>query len=266
MNYCTTTLNYAKGEIDIQAMNVDIANGRGVDELTWEDNGFQLYTHRSSVQDWADEAEIQHKYYAEMESFAKELTGCDCALIGGHILRNPESAAQHIDYAPIQYVHSDFTESYGELIRDRYERSEPAAAEALSRATISAEQVKNASRLLVLQFWRNVGPPVMDLPIAFCDAQSVPKDDVFAIHVPNYADGGEPFDAFGVSPEGSSLHRWFTFPELEQDEVVAFRTFDSGCIEYDQPFWTPHSAFLDPNHKGAPARYSIEVRANCVYF
>ena len=263
--YCSTTLNYANGLDDIQPVRVDVSDGRARPELTWEENGFQLYEHESAVSDWSSDEEIQQKYYGEMEAFAKTLSGCDVALIGGHILRNPESAAAHIDYAPIQYVHSDFTESYGDFLRSRYERSEPGAAEALGRAGVDARVVKEASRILVLQFWRNVGPSVMDLPIAFCDAQTVPKEDVFSIHVPNYADSGEPFDTFGVTCRESSNHAWYTFPELSAREVVAFRTYDSACVDYDQPFWTPHSAFLDPNHKEAPARYSIEVRATCIY-
>ena len=122
-----------------------------------------------------------------------------------------------------------------------------------------------ASRILVLQFWRSVGPSVMDLPIAFCDAQTVPVEDVFPIHVPNYADSGEPFDTFGVVCGVKGQHAWYTFPEMRANEVVAFRTYDSACVEFGQPFWTPHSAFLDPINQGAPPRYSIEVRATCVY-
>ena len=100
--YCSATLNYSKGFEDIQAVCVDIDDGRQHPELTWEENGFQLFEHDSKVRDWSSEKEIEQKYYSEMEALAKTLSGCDVALIGGHILRNPESAAAHMDYAPIQ--------------------------------------------------------------------------------------------------------------------------------------------------------------------
>ena len=263
--YCTATMNYAKGVDDIEPVSVEVHNGRLANDLRWEENGFQLFQHTSRVDDWSDDAEIEQKYYGEMEAFAKALAGCDHALLAEHISRNPEAAKVHQDYAPIEYVHSDFTESYGDLVRGLYDRSEPGAAEALQRAGLDGSEIDAAPRLLILQFWRNIGPSVMDLPIAFCDSQSVPAEDVFAIHVPNYANAGQPFDTFGERPAGGGDHRWYTFPEMRANEVVAFRTYDSACVNGQQPFWTPHSAFADPLHDNAPARYSIEVRATCVY-
>ena len=39
--------------------------------------------------------------------------------------------------------------------------------------TLLADVVGEAQRILVLQFWRNLGPPKMDYPLAFCDARTV---------------------------------------------------------------------------------------------
>ena len=42
---------------------------------------------------------------------------------------------------------------------------------------------------------------------------------------------------------------------------------DSARVGTDQPFWTPHSAYRDPAVAlGAPSRYSIELRATCLWF
>ena len=46
----------------------------------------------------------------------------------------------------------------------------------LNSIGISADQFSNARRLLVLQFWRNLGPKKIDLPIAFCEAESVGRE------------------------------------------------------------------------------------------
>jgi len=263
--YCDAIMSYASGPDGTEARQMSLRDGRQTDALSWEENGFELLGHESSVHDWTDEEAIKRFYYPEMESLAKSLSDSDVALISSHILRNPESARKQADYAPIQFVHSDFTENYGDLLKSRYEDPEEGALEALERAGLSGTDVRNSKRLLILQFWRNVGPSIMDLPIAFCDAQTVPREDMFSIHVPNYANEGKPFDAFGLRWHDKADHHWYTFPQMTVDEVVAFRTFDSACLEFEQPFWTPHSAFSDPTHPDAPARHSIEVRAMCLY-
>ena len=53
---------------------------------------------------------------------------------------------------------------------------------------------------------------------------------------------------------------------MERDEVVVFRAYDSERAEAGQPFWTPHSAFIDPvAGPDAPTRESIEMRAICLF-
>ncbi len=261
--YCEAPIYYMQGLENIAEVRVPIRDGRGVPDLRWQVQGFELLEHASAVTDWDDEDQVQARYYGEMESLARTLTGCDHAIIGGHISRNPETAQAHSDYAPIQYVHSDFTDNYGELITSRYLQEDPEHRYMLERAGMSADDFRRARRLIILQFWRNVGPEAMDLPIAFCDATTVPRRDMQAIHVPNYADSGLPFDAFGVAAD--QAHEWFVFPNLRDDEVVAFRTFDSERAGSDEPFWTPHSAFRDPHYDNAPSRRSIEVRATCLF-
>jgi hypothetical protein len=48
--------------------------------------------------------------------------------------------------------------------------------------------------------------------------------------------------------------------------VVAFRTYDTELVERGETWFTPHSAFRDPDVGiGRPARSSIELRAICLY-
>ena len=44
----------------------------------------------------------------------------------------------------------------------------------------------DAPRLMILQFWRNLGPAKMDLPLAFCDARGVSKDQTRAFPVTSW--------------------------------------------------------------------------------
>jgi len=265
--YCFAAVNYMAG-MGTAPVEVSILDGRTVDHLDWHTHGFQLLEHASAVTDWDSQADVEAHYYPEMSALAKTLTGAKYALITGHISRNPDQAQVHADYAPIQFVHSDFSDDYGRRVLDMYEQGTPESARALAAAGIDAQEMARASRMLILQFWRNVGPAAMDLPIAFADAQTVPRADTHPVHVPSYAGGDFAFDALGVTPPPSgACHDWYVFPQMKADEVVAFRTFDSVMAATGEPYWTPHSAFLDPNMgDDAPCRRSIEARATCLFY
>lgn len=263
MNYLTSDGAGA----ETTAVRVAIHDGRSANLPGWESCGFELMPHHSAVTDWDDETTIAKVHYAEMEALARRLTGCDFALVSGHIRRNPEEAERHADLGPISFVHSDFAASYGDLIRRRYAQPEVQTREALQRAGVTTDDVISARRLLIVQFWRNTGPPKMDLPIAFCDARSVPAEDLRVLPVENYAGGGVDFETLGVTaPDDPDRHRWYLFPDMNADGVVVFRTFDSSRIADGDPFWTPHSAVQDPDvQRGRPSRRSIELRASCFF-
>lgn len=275
--WCRAELNYvmshAGDDEATRAVTVTVRDGRQTELPGWRECGFELIGHRSAVTDWDDEAEIQSRHYAEIAELAQRLSGCDHALVASHISRTPEQAAHHADLGPIRFVHSDFAASYGELIRDLYRDPKEDSQRALERAGIEAGVVRDARRLLILQFWRNTGPPLMDLPIAFCDARSVTADELRTIPVTDYAGGGFDFETLGVvAPADPDRHRWYGFPELRADEVVAFRTYDTNLIEQREllpgsaAYWTPHSAFADPRvAPGSPSRRSIELRATCLF-
>lgn len=260
---CTTTLNF----FDAGPQEVEILDGRAADLPGWEDCGFELRPHRSRVEDWEDEDELARVHHAEMAALAQELSGCDHALVIGHIKRNPQRARQHGDLAPITFVHSDFADSYGDVLRARYRNPADEMARSLGEAGLTADDVAGARRLLVLQFWRNLGPAKMDLPLAFCDARTTPADRVQGFPVSDYAGTGIDFDAMGVrAPATPGDQRWYAFDRMTSHEVVAFRTYDTDRRGTGQPYWTPHSAFRDPEVElGQPSRSSIELRATCLF-
>jgi hypothetical protein len=263
--FCRTTLPYIPRAGAAEGGEVTVFDGRTAALPGWQECGFELVNHKSAVTDWNDEAQIAAVHYPEAADLARRYTGCDHALVSAHIKRNPEQAKRHSDLAPIRFVHSDFADSYGDLIRGLYTSGE--RAEAARDAGLSPKDVAGARRLMIFQFWRNVGPAKMDLPLAFCDARTVPQNEVRPIPVKNYAGGGFDFEALGiVAPEKSSDHRWYVFPEMRIDEVVVFRTYDTDLVGTDRAYWTPHAAIRDPEvEQGKPARSSIELRATCVF-
>jgi hypothetical protein len=224
--------------------------------------------HESAVSDWTDDAALAAVHHREMEDLARKMTGCDVALVSNHIKRGPEHAKLHEDLAPIAFVHSDFAAGYDDLVRQSYVRPERDGTQrALERNGITGADVVDASRLVILQFWRNIGEAKMDFPLAFCDVRTVAPTDGRPIPVNDYAGSGVDFEALAVlAPTEASPYRWYAFPELGHDETVAFRTYDTDLVERGETWFTPHSAFRDPEVEvGHPARHSIELRAICLY-
>lgn len=267
--FCRATLNFAArgAELMGDAVDIDIRDGRTADLPGWHECGFELLSHESAVTSW-DDGEVAAVHHREMEELAKRLTGCDVALVSGHIKRGPEHAKRHEDLAPIAFVHSDFAIGYDTLVRQGYVRGDrDGGTQAMERNGVNADDVGSASRLVILQFWRNLGPAKMDFPLAFCDARTVQPADARAIPVSDYAGSGIDFEALAVlGPIESTDYQWYAFPELRPDEVVAFRTYDTDLVERRETWFTPHSAFRDPDVEiGRPARSSIELRAICLY-
>ena len=266
---CRATLNYFPSSAPAapSAVDVSIRDGRAASLPGWEECGFELVSHESAVEDWADDEAIRNVHYDEIRQLATWMTGCDAAIVSNHIKRNPDKAKEHGDLNPITLVHSDFADSYEGIMRRRYSAVGEDEAFALDAVGITPKQAAAARRLVILQFWRNVGPAKMDMPIAFCDARTVPRSEIRPFPVTNYAGSGFNFDALGVAaPRDPDEHAWYAFDRLERDEAVAFRTFDSDRVHTDQPYWTPHSAFRDPDVPlGQPSRSSIELRASCLF-
>lgn len=267
---CRTTLNYlssvgAGGPSD-HPTEVEILDGRTADLPGWESCGFELVDHPSSVVDWGDEEAIARVHHGEMEKLARDLTGAEVALVSSHIKRSPEDALRHEQLSPIPFVHSDFAAGHVDVIRRLYREPTEAAKVALARNGISADAVGEADRIVVLQFWRNLGPAKMDYPLAFCDARTVSLADARSFHVTDYAGTGANFDALGIVEPADRSHSWYAFPEMTSAEVVAFRTYDTDLVREGRTFFTPHSAFRDPEVEvGRPARSSIELRATCLF-
>lgn len=265
--FCRGRLPYASPAGMVAAQELDVLDGRQADLPGWEQAGFELVEHRSTVADWLDGDDVAAHHYAEVEEIAKRLTGAPAALVSSHITRSPADERRHQQLGPIQFVHSDFAASHESLIRSSYQQPLEMGQAALARNGLTPADVKGAARLVILQLWRNVGPPKMDYPLAFCDARTVLPEDSRPLHVENYAGSGYNFDALAVFPPAPPRrHDWYVFPELTAEEAVAFRTYDTELVRAGATFFTPHAAIADPEVRpGRPARQSVELRATCVW-
>src|SRR5262245_51642638 len=156
--YCRARMNYARTAMEAsEPPDVTIFDGRRAALPNWQTCGFELMRHASALDDWHDDAAIRDVHYAEMAAFARTLTGCDHALVSGHIKRDPEQAAKHHDLGPIEFVHSDFAASYRDNMVEFYRAGTDDAQRALANAGIDARDVARARRIAIVQFWRNIG-------------------------------------------------------------------------------------------------------------
>ena len=220
-----------------------IYNGRAiVDQLSLEREGFILVKHETKMKNFYDEDEIRTVYYQETEELVKQTSGAKRVLVFDHTLRSADSATREEKNlsGPVRNAHNDYTEWSGpQRVRDLL----PDEAEGL---------LKN--RFAVVQTWRPINKPVEREPLAIADARSIGTDEL----IPSariYPDRrGEVYHS-----TYNPAHRWYYFPNMQLNEAMVFKTFDS--MKDGRARWTAHCAFDDPTSPpDAPPRESIEMR------
>jgi hypothetical protein len=78
-------------------------------------------------------------------------------------------------------------------------------------------------RLGIVNVWRPIRGPVLDSPLALCDAQSFTDGDLIATDLVYPHVRGKT-----SSVEYNPGHRWYYFSEMQTDEVVVIRVHDSA--------------------------------------
>ena len=225
------------------AHEVAIQDARIAGSLGLDAQGFEVVRHQSRVGNFYDPEEVKRVYFPEVEALVKQATGAVRVLVFDHNVRNKTRADQAADGArqPVTRVHNDYTEKSGpQRVRDLLPAEE-------------AEQLLR-HRFAVVNVWRPIRGPVLDTPLAFCDAASmgpgdfVPTDLVYDHRV------GEVY-----SVRHNPSHRWYYVPEMQPDEAILLKCYDSATD--GRARFTAHSAFENPLAPiGAAPRESIEVR------
>jgi hypothetical protein len=228
-----------------EAHIVPIHDARAVaGDISLDREGFAVLHHTSAVQDFWDEDELRRVYYPEVQRAIAEATGASKVFIFDHTLRRRvKGAADWSREAPRQpatRVHVDHTATSGpQRVRDFFGDE----AEELLRG-----------RVQVINLWRPIRGPLRDAPLAVCDAGSVAAGDLVPQDLVYQHRVGE---TYGVTY--NPAHRWFYVPEMQPDEALLLKCFDSATD--GRARFAPHTAFEDPT---APAdvlpRESIEIR------
>jgi hypothetical protein len=225
-----------------------IYDGRAVaGKLSLEIEGFIFVRHETKVKDFYDETEVRSVYYPEIEQLVKETSGAKRVLVFDHTLRSADSATREAKQisGPVRNAHNDYTEWSGpQRVRDLLSDE-------------AEELLKH--RFAVVQVWRPIRNPVQREPLAIADARSIgtkeliPSSRVYPDRV------GEVYHCT-FNPE----HRWYYFPNMQRNEAVVFKTYDS--VKDGRARWTAHTAFDDPaSPPEAPPRESIEMRTLALF-
>ena len=213
-------------------------------ELDLDVQGFALVEQRSAVRDFWDDEEVRAVYYPEAERFIKEHTGAARVFIFDHLQRRRVAGLQDRSRSgprqPAGRVHVDHTARSGpQRVRDLMGEE----AEGL---------LKN--RFAIINLWRPIRGPVLESPLALCDAQSLEEENLIAGDLKYPDRTGETY-SITYNPN----QRYYYFPKMQADEAVLIRCFDSALKGAHR--FSAHTGFDDPTSPAdAPPRESLEVR------
>jgi hypothetical protein len=212
-------------------------------QVSLDREGFDLIRFETAMTNFDDEDTVKAVYYPEVERAVKEATGADRVFIFDHTIRRhiPGSQDDRIGpRQPVPRVHVDHTVKSGPK---RVQELLPDEADELLRG-----------RVQIINLWRPIRGPVLDFPLAMCDASTVGFDDLVATDLIYRQRVGETYQV-----TYNPAHRWFYVPEMRTDEALLLKCFDTrtdGTARF-----APHTAFVDPTTPAdAPPRRSIEVR------
>ena len=212
--------------------------------LSLEREGYALLTAPTAAHDLYDEEELRRVYYPETERIVAAATGGNRVVIFDHTIRRRtpgiEDRTPGIPRQPVSRIHGDYTELSGpQRVRDLMGDE---AEELLKR------------RFAIVNLWRPIVGPLLDAPLALCDATTLADGDLIGQDLIYRDRTGEIYALFP-----NAAHRWFYASAMSRDEVLLLKCFDSQ--RDGRARFMPHTSFEDPTAPAEkPNRESIELR------
>lgn len=216
--------------------------------------GFELWDAPSDVTDFSDEEAVKKVYYEEAADLACAVTGGTRAYVFDHLVRKRETGRPALTFgrhgdgskpSAAGRIHNDYTEKSGRKRLELVLKDQDAA--------------QDVARYSIVNIWRSISGPVLDTPLAVCDARSISAADLVVSEIRYPKRTGEIYLL-----SHSSGHRWSYYSEMDRHEALVFKQYDSrvsGVARY-----TPHAAFDLPSiPPDAPLRESIEIRCLVTY-
>ena len=226
---------------DYDSRQVEIHDGRGR-AFDLDTAGFMLTGHVSGMTDFHDDDALAAVYNAEARDLVTGVTGARRVEVFDHTRRAASDTLRRrqVMREPSSVIHNDYTPWSAERrLRDIF----PDEAETLL-----------AGRFAIINIWRSIAGRVETNPLAFCDSRTLAAGDL--VEVTRQAK-----DRIGQIQMAryNPAHEWIYFPDMEMDEAVLIKTYDSALDGRTR--FTIHTAFTDPTSPpDAAPRQSIETR------
>lgn len=213
--------------------------------------GYELRSAETAVTDFRDEQQIREIYYPEIQALVRNVTGAREVHVFDHQVRKREAGRPALTFgrhgdgkspAAVGRVHNDYTESSG---RRRLKM-------------VLGDHAQEVRHYGILNVWRSIAGPIVDTPLAVCDARTVAEADLVVSEIRYQERTGEIYLS-----RPNPAHKWSYFSRMTRNEALVFKQFDSRA---DVSRFSLHSAFDLPDiPPDAPLRESIEVRCLYVY-
>ena len=233
-------------------LEVEDAREQGIDkerdsQTGLANSGFMLVEAPSAVTHFLDNEQIVGIYEDEITALLKSITGASRVHIFDHTVRasDPEIREAKQIREPSTLVHNDYTVKSGFVCLD----------ESLGE---DAEKLKQG-RFQIINLWRPLVDPVQSWPLALCDARSVDEADMVDAERRSPSHTGE-ISLATHNPK----HKWFYYPDMNPDEVLIFKTFDSNNGGH-MPYAIHTAIDISEMFPDAVPRESIETRAFVFY-
>lgn len=223
---------------------------------TVDSAGFELLPAPAGIRDFYDDALVRSEYYPTVAAWLRATLGALEVVVFDHNQRSAARAArgQPGVRGPVDAAHNDYTPQSG-----------PRRAAEILAAAGKPDYV--TKRKALINVWRPIIGPVQDVPLAVCDARSTVPGDFVPTDIHHF--GEDDLERPRHSGEIYSVrynpaHRWYYAAEMQADEVLLLKNWDSGGD--GRATHTPHTGFKNPIAPAtATPRESIEVRTLVVF-
>ena len=236
---------------------VPIRDARSVaDRLRLDEHGFELHSRPAAFADFYDEAAVRDRYYPEVQSALQAITGALAVIAFDHNVRSAARAARGEQgvRVPVDQVHNDYTEQSGP-------KRKREILDAAGRADLADR------RVAFVNLWRPIVGPVLDNPLAVCDAGSVLPGDLVATDIHHFGEDDLKVPRHSgqiYSVRYNPAHRWCYVSRMRPDEFLLLKCYDSRAD--GRARFMPHTGFRNP---ACPSEFvpreSIEARTLVVF-
>jgi hypothetical protein len=232
-----------------------IADARSLASRTSLDaEGFELRDAPTALVNFFDEEAITTAYYGEARELALAATGGTRAYVFDHLVRKRESGR-----APLTFGRSGNGKKPSANGRIHNDYTEDSGRRRLELVLQDTRAVAAVERYSIVNIWRSIKGPILDTPLAVCDARTVSARDLVCSEVRYPTRTGEIYLV-----RHARRHAWLYFSNMERHEALIFKQYDSQVSGISR--FVPHAAFdLPHTPPDAPLRESIEIRCLVTY-